>query len=659
MIFQELVLQNFGPYRGRQIIDLSPQRDRPIILIGGLNGGGKTTLMDALRLALYGPRAPIERRRQMSYGDFLSQCVSSATPTDEETRVELTFQNVIHLSGLDKQATIRVIRRWQRQPKGGKDQLTVELDHWHNELLTQTWNEQIEAWLPLGLSNLFLFDGEQIKDLADQPSPPPSMVDAIRAVLGLTLADRLAADLTILVNRKQASHAATADQQNFDRLEHDLAQLNHDLQQAQAQQDVLQQALQTAQAQLKQAEDQFFTQGGHLTEQENLLQAQLNTAQTEYQVQAQALRDLAASTLPLALVQPLLKNAAQQGQYEQAQQQAAIAQTLLTQHDQRLLDLLSQLKLKPKQTQQIETFIAQEAQQLEQTAQTQPWLQATDTALNQLNQILQHQLPHEQQLAQTHKKKLQNLAIEIAAVETKLAKAATPEDYEKLWTQRDLAEQALSECQFKLDLHKRHQQSLEKRQQQIQGKLANLSAEAIADNQTQTLIQSAQKVQTTLTAFKARLTEQKLTQLERQITQYFRCLLHKQSLVHRVLVDSQTFQLTLYDPAGQPLSTHQLSAGEKQLLAVAFLWGLATTSGHQIPVAIDTPLGRLDSEHRHNLVDRYFPQASHQVILLSTDTEIRAQEVSQLRSQAAISREYLLEYDPNQRQTAIVPGYFW
>jgi DNA sulfur modification protein DndD len=66
MIFLELVLQNFGPYAGRQIINLNPRVDaeefRPIILLGGMNGGGKTTLMDAIRLALYGHRAQCSTR---------------------------------------------------------------------------------------------------------------------------------------------------------------------------------------------------------------------------------------------------------------------------------------------------------------------------------------------------------------------------------------------------------------------------------------------------------------------------------------------------------------------------------------------------------------------------------------------------------------------
>ena len=124
-------------------------------------------------------------------------------------------------------------------------------------------------------------------------------------------------------------------------------------------------------------------------------------------------------------------------------------------------------------------------------------------------------------------------------------------------------------------------------------------------------------------------------------------------------IDSSTFTLSLHDREGKLLPKHRLSAGEKQLLAIALLWGLARVSGRQLPIAIDTPLGRLDSSHRTNLIERYFPAASQQVILLSTDTEIAETEVTNLRTQGAITREYLLVHDANLQRTAVKPGYFW
>jgi DNA sulfur modification protein DndD len=174
------------------------------------------------------------------------------------------------------------------------------------------------------------------------------------------------------------------------------------------------------------------------------------------------------------------------------------------------------------------------------------------------------------------------------------------------------------------------------------------------------IINAAAKVQDTLKLFREKLTLRKLNKLEIEVTECFRYLLHKSDLVHRVAIDTNTFSLSLYDLNGKSVSKQRLSAGEKQLLAIAFLWGLARVSGRRLPVAIDTPLGRLDSSHRGNLLERYFPSASHQVILLSTDTEIGKHEVETLRNNQAIAREYLLKYNSSTRQTTVIENqYFW
>ena len=188
--------------------------------------------------------------------------------------------------------------------------------------------------------------------------------------------------------------------------------------------------------------------------------------------------------------------------------------------------------------------------------------------------------------------------------------------------------------------------------------LKNYSEKAIDQANDEHIIKSVAKVQKTLAIFREKLALKKLNRLESEVTGCFRYLLHKSNLVHRVAIDNGNFRLSLYDPQGKPLPKQRLSAGEKQLLAIAFLWGLARVSGKNLPIAIDTPLGRLDSSHRNNLVERYFPTASHQVILLSTDTEIGKQEVNLLREQEAIAREYLLNYNSDNGGTTLQEGYF-
>ena len=71
---------------------------------------------------------------------------------------------------------------------------------------------------------------------------------------------------------------------------------------------------------------------------------------------------------------------------------------------------------------------------------------------------------------------------------------------------------------------------------------------------------------------------------------------------------------------------------------------------------VDTPLGRLDSIHREHLIDRYFPYASHQVVLLSTDEEIGDAHLDRLGD--AVGRSYRLEFDDATGCTSVTEGYF-
>ncbi len=95
----------------------------------------------------------------------------------------------------------------------------------------------------------------------------------------------------------------------------------------------------------------------------------------------------------------------------------------------------------------------------------------------------------------------------------------------------------------------------------------------------------------------------------------------------------------------------------KRILALSILWGLAQTSQLRLPIIIDTPLSRLDSVHRENIVKHYFPNAGEQVIILSTDTEVDSQYYNNLRP--FLSGSVRLHFDLNSENTTLEPGYFW
>jgi DNA sulfur modification protein DndD len=661
MIFLELVLQNFGPYADRQVINLDPRIDddniRPIILLGGMNGGGKTTLMDAIRLALYGSRAQCSTRGNLSYSDFLTQCVNGKANPIDKTRIELVFEHIED----DKPVKYRVVRTWEKNPKDGKDSLGILGDDetWPQSLAS-IWDEYIENILPLGISNLFLFDGEQVKELAEQETPPTVVVDAINALLGLELADKLAVDLEILVNRKKKE---SADSQDLAKLEELESRLDEKLAQKSAKEkelENLQSELKELSSKNEEALDKYLAEGGKIAAERSQLEKEKETQIKNIDNVRQELCEVTEGVLPLALIPNLLSQIQTQGEKEFKIQQVQLAKDVLISRDQRLVKLLNQLNLELEKINSIQTFLSEDIEKLyaNNSFSETTWLNADEDSLTLLDNAI-YRLQTVQSDAEKKILELQNYEEEILTLERQIQAAAAPEEYLQLKTAREKAQEKLNKAQAKEELINSHLRELETAIMHTKKELNNYTVENIKYQSNEHLINAATKVQNTLKMFREKLTLRKLNKLEEEIKNCFLYLLHKSDLVHRIAIDAKTFAISLYDLKGKPVPKHRLSAGEKQLLAIAFLWGLAKVSGKRLPIAIDTPLGRLDSSHRNNLVERYFPAASHQVILLSTDTEINKPEYQTLKEIDAISRSYLLEYNSGKRETTIKDGYFW
>ena len=662
MIFLELVLQNFGPYAGKQIINLNPQIDedntRPIILLGGMNGGGKTTLIDAIRLALYGQRAQCSTRGNLSYSDFLTQCVNSKANPTEKTRIELVFEHIEE----DKLIKYRVVRTWEKNPKDGKDHLGILGDDetWPIDSLVNIWDEYIENILPLGISNLFLFDGEQVKELAEQEIPPPIVVDAINGLLGLELADKLAIDLEILVNRKKREFADTKDLAKLEEIETRLQEKQEEYKKNNLKLINLNIEVTELEKIHEEALDRFVNEGGKIAAERSQLEQQREEKIKVANNLRESLREIAADVLPLALISPLLSQVQRQGEKELKTQQIQLAKDVLIARDERLLNWLKQLNLETNKLTNIQSFLAEDINNLysNNLSTENTWLNADEESLSLVDNIT-YRLKISQNTAQKQLDELTNNEEDILTLDRQVQTAAAPEEYTKLQKAVKQTQTEFNKMKSQSEIMNQKLIELDAETKKLKQELNEYTVENLKYQNSEHIINSAGKVQQTLKIFRERLTLKKLNKLEEEVKNCFLYLLHKSNLVHRIAIDSKTFGLSLYDLNGKPVPKHRLSAGEKQLLAIAFLWGLAKVSGRRLPIAIDTPLGRLDSSHRNNLVERYFPSASHQVILLSTDTEIAKKEYQTLQETEAIAREYLLQYNSSKRETTIKPGYFW
>ena len=246
---------------------------------------------------------------------------------------------------------------------------------------------------------------------------------------------------------------------------------------------------------------------------------------------------------------------------------------------------------------------------------------------------------------------------QLQQVETDLARIPSDEVLKPLMQRLSSLHQRLGNLQTELQNASANIQSFVYRLNAVERQLDRLyesQREGQADLRRAQLVSDVRLV---LDKYAGRLTNTKVEVLTNTVTECFGILCRKHSLVKRINVNPRTFVATLYDRQDRFMSKEQLSAGEKQIYAVSMLWGLAKTSGRPLPMIIDTPLGRLDSEHRDRMIERYFPIASHQVVVLSTDTELDRQNLKKLSPH--VSHAYHLVYDHLDGSTNVEKRYFW
>jgi DNA sulfur modification protein DndD len=191
----------------------------------------------------------------------------------------------------------------------------------------------------------------------------------------------------------------------------------------------------------------------------------------------------------------------------------------------------------------------------------------------------------------------------------------------------------------------------------INSKIRNIVADQYKDKNAGIQAQLATKVQKVLDEYILKLKEKKLQLLEVYLLEELQRLLHKENLITKVTIDKESFEITLYDKDENAIPKDLLSKGEQQMFATGVLLALAKTSGKPLPFMIDTPLARLDVSHRDNMIEKFFPYASHQVVIFSTDSERSETYYQQLLPY--LSRSYAMEYLPGKGKTKQHLGYFW
>ena len=656
MILDSITLHDFGVYAGHQQVDLTPPSpDRPIVLVGGLNGGGKTTLLDALQLVLFGELAHTSNRGSVPYTEYLDRSIHRNSVYGEAS-LSLSFRHPAE----DSETRYEIRRAWRRTKRGVKESFSATRNEVPDHLSSSNWAAQVQTFMPAGIAHLFLFDGEQIEAYADPEKTSELIESAILNLLGLNIVDQLDRDLKIFERRKRAEDKDGPESTRIRHAEEEVERARRRLEEQRRRGAELNTRISQKQQESDRLEHEFRAAGGPLYERRTELEASRQQVQSElFELEAR-LREHAAGALPLLLVKPLLDEVAPLASGEQVARREAMVLGALEDRDTSILSLLRDHEVTGDMVSLVDSFLSDDRSARKRRSESAEHLGLPDELPAKLEALLGSILPEVVVAADATLCRHGKHKDAAASIEEQLAHIPDEDFIAPLVEGRKRLEDELAELQKQKERNSIEVESAVGELERFEKTLADLQqADAnarLGRHEKARIVSHSVKARNTLKEFRRRVIARNVEQIEHLVLESFQQLLRKTSLVSRIAIDPETFALSLFAPDGGRLDPRRLSAGERQLLAVATLWGLGKASGRALPTAIDTPLGRLDGTHREHLVERYFPNASHQVLLLSTDEEITQPHLRTL--EPWIGHRYRLDYDDSTGSTTITKGYF-
>ena len=668
MILIQLTLENYGLFSGVNNFSLTPRiinkKRRPVVLFGGKNGAGKTTFLDAIRLLLYGRRSQGSKLTKKEYDNHLLARVHRNK--NENTRAKYAKVGLVfeHVLGGEKHL-FNAVRSWEVNP-GDK---IVERFHVlkDGKELDEIGMEHQEAFIadivPERLSQLFFFDGEKIKGIAEDISSNEAIAEAIQSLLGLDAVLSLKSDLTVYRSRILKN----SNPEEFKTLLGDNAKETVSIQeQLEKIQDGLAEVgtkIQGTQNEINSCEKKLADLGGSFAGSRSDNQEKANSLKEAIKLEENAVRECLEATLPFAMCPSISANLSVELTTEETLKEGTIACSHIEEFSTRLSENLDQIQdrgliaelrllIKEQQSAYCEPLLTSLSHQ---GVNTKHGLSKRES--QQVTHLLAERVPQEANRAKKHLMQLEKHAKALHDVSRDLEKAPDEVDVKDIFDNLAFLNRELGVFQEKNDALKEEERQLSNKLALVQREGERIAERMKASEKDQQKLDYIKRMVPALDVYKDRLTEVKINTLQAEVTECFNLLARKSDFVKGILVDPKTFQVSVVDEHNRSIPKEDLSSGEKQIFAIAMLWGLARTSGRPLPVVVDTPLGRLDSDHRTKLIENYFPNAGHQVILLSTDTEVDQGLFETLSP--AISHTYHLEYQHDEGRTRYKEEYFW
>lgn len=692
MFIESIILHNYRAYKGHNQTSFKPDT-KNIFLVAGNNGFGKTTFLTSLVWCLYGKlMADVDEKFRRDINDAqgyknyarqslhkeLANAVNTYEVSPEERKqivkhgysseseyikedaqyyVEISLTDVFIPSIPCRTITIRRTYDYFLDIES----VEVLIDGQVNELAKEVGYDIFinDFILSKDIAKFFFFDAEKIVNLAEVKSIDEKrrLSTAYSEVLGIKKYEDIKRNLENLRLKFRRSAGSTASKAKLDKLTSSVADMEAKIKVKEDERENVDCQIQLYRTESAQLQERLIREGNAISVEELKKQKELLVAlkdkDTKLKNQLRDMLDIA----PFAISGKLFSNLMEQVIAEKsikttAASCAAINAALQSAHNQ-ITDSVAGLKLSASQKRAIELIIAE--------AFTKNIVNASDAVADNVKILVDYsdnEANEFQALFDNIRysfstifkqlvKDIKNNALFLAKTQRKIVEAEYDDgnaDIKEIRMRKAQVDELLAQLDIQTRQLSEQIGTLNKDLKVLKKQLSEVAKQVRVDKTDKEKDLIAARLIDELTTFLFELRAKRKFSLEKKIMAGIDVLMHKADFIHDVRIDLQddVIEIELLDKIGESISKEKLSKGEQQLYATAILNALVEESGIEFPVFIDSPLQKFDCIHSHNIITKFYPSVSKQVVIFPLlGKELSEEEYNALLPN--VNRVYVIE----------------
>ncbi len=640
MIISKLSIKNFRNYSGTTDIDLSIDDYRNMILFGGQNGAGKTSMVDAIRLCLYGQKMDGEPLSDAKYQDYIGSVCNRHS--DGNMMISLD----IVLNEENPPIELNIERRFTKKGSKFNEELLLRKSGSKVEFIDQDyWSYYVEKIIPPSSSRYFFFDGEKVRDVISSEDSQQFLSDAVDNLTGVSNLRILKKDLAE-VRKRILSKSKDADSESIVKLRQSINSLESDIAVKQAIILDNQEFLSQYQTNYTSLEEERARLIGATNDQREEINSRLKECTSNFDDSSRLLSDFCYFGLPFFLASNSIKRTVKQAEDENSNiiYQYSISALKGIYDDPEQLKKIGQDEQSSKDV--IDSILKLFSGKIQSTERS------LDIPLSKVDQ-LKNSIPSKDEIDDFMEsvRNREFYSHEIIKYNKQLDKL-TDDSLKELDQSLLSLRTEMEVLKRQIDIDQTQVQLLQSKQSALHSDLAREERLLVLEDVDKESLHIIELVSNNIDHRIEIILSDARSNLEKRINEIYHVLKNTKDMVKSIRIN-ESFEIELIDFDDKIINIKFISEGEKGILMYSVVFALHSISESNFPLIVDSPLGRMDTKHVHNLAEKYFPSIHSQIVLLSHDREVVGESLDILSKN--INHTYLIR---KSEVPKVIKGYF-